>query len=117
MVYIDYATLKKDDISYEDIAATGADVLIISSASDSGMGWQFTDSEIEAITRYVREGQGLIATAGTLYNWVPNNNKLAPLFGLNETIMWGSTGTDLLHLVNRTHPIFANVPDPLVFSQ
>jgi subtilisin family serine protease/PKD repeat protein len=116
MVYIDYTTLDKDHITYEDIAATEADVLIISCAFDPGMGWQFTDSEIEAIKRYVLEGHGLIATAGTLYYWVPNNNKLAPLFGLNETTMWSVTGTDLLHLLNITHPLFRNVPDPFVFA-
>ena len=117
MVYIDYTTLNKDNLTYEDITTTEADVLIISCAYDPYAGWQFTDSEIEAIKRYVLEGHGLIATAGTLYNWVPNNNKLAPLFGLNETTMWTSTGTDLLHLVNATHPIFTNVPNPLVFPQ
>jgi len=117
MVYIDYMTLNKDNISYDDIKATGADVLIISCAYDPYEGWGFTDSEIEAITQYVHEGHGLIATAGTLYGMVPNNNKLAPLFGLNETTMWSSTGTDLLHLLNTTHPIFANVPNPLVFPQ
>jgi len=117
MVYIDYTTLNKEGITYEDIVATEADVLIISCAYDPYAGWQFTDSEIEAITQYVHEGHGLIATAGTLCYMVPNNNKLAPLFGLNETTMWSSTGTDLLHLVNKTHPIFANVPNPLVFPQ
>jgi len=116
-VYVDYATLNKDDITYSDIASTEADVLIISCAFDPYAGWQFTDSEVEAITRYVREGHGLIVTAGTLYNQVPNNNKLAPLFGLNETTMWGGTGTDLLHLLNTTHPIFASVPNPLTFPQ
>jgi len=117
MVYIDYTTLNKEDITYEDIVATEADVLIISCAYDPYAGWQFTDSEIEAITQYVHEGHGLIATAGTLYDMVPNNNKLAPLFGLNEATMWTATGTDLLHLLNTTHPIFANVPNPLVFPQ
>jgi len=116
-VHVDYATLNKDDITYSDIASTGADVLIVSCAFDPYAGWQFTDSEVEAITQYVHEGHGLIVTAGTLYNRVPNNNKLAPLFGLNETTMWGTTGTDLLHLMNTTHPIFANVPDPLVFPR
>jgi thermitase len=117
MVYIDYTTLNKDGITYEDIVATGADVLIISCAYDPYAGWQFADSEIEAITQYVHEGHGLIATAGTLYSMVPNNNKLAPLFGLSEATMWTGTGTDLLHLLNTTHPIFANVPNPLIFRQ
>ena len=113
MVYIDYTTLNKHSITYEDIVASEADVLIISCASDPS--WQFTDSEVEAIERYVYEGHGLIATSGTFYEQVPNNNKLAPLFGLDETIRWSTAGTDLLHLLNTTHPIFSNVPNPLVF--
>jgi thermitase len=117
MVYIDYMTLNKDNISYDDINATRADVLIISCASDPYAGWQFTDSEIEAVGQYVHEGHGLIATAGTFYEQVPNNNKLLPLFGLNETTMFTSSGTDLLHLLNTTHPLFKNVPTPLVFPQ
>ena len=117
MVYIDYTTLNKEGVTYEDIVATEADVLIISCAYDPYAGWQFTDSEIGAIERYVHEGHGLITTAGTLYYQVPNNNKLAPLFGLNETTMWSTAGTDLLHLMNTTHPIFTDVPDPLVFPQ
>jgi len=111
LIYIDYTTLNIDDITYDDIAATGADVLIISCAYD----WEFTDSEIDAITRYVLEGHGLIATAGTLYYWVPNNNKLAPLFGLNETITWNATGTDLLHIEEPTHPLFRNILTPFIF--
>jgi len=115
MVYVDYFTLNKEDITYGDIVATQADVLIISCAYSPSAGWEFSDSEIEAIKQYVHEGHGLIVTAGTFYYQVPNNNKLAQFFGLNETTMWTSTGTDLLHLVNTTHPIFTNVPDPLVF--
>jgi len=116
MIYIDYTTLNIEGITYENIVATEADVLIISCAYSSGMGWEFTDSEIEAIERYVREGHGLIATAGTLYYGVPNNNKLAPLFGLNETTTWNATMTDLLHLLDNTHPLFRNVPNPFVFA-
>jgi hypothetical protein len=115
MIYIDYKTLNKDDITYEDINATGADVLIISCAYDSRLGWEFTDQEIEATKRYVFEGHGLIATAGTFYRYVPNNNKLLPLFGINETINWDVTWTDLLHIEDPSHPLFRYVPNPLVF--
>jgi thermitase len=116
MVYIDYTTLNKEEITYADIAATEADVLIISCAYDPYAGWQFRDSEIDAITRYVREGHGLIATAGTFYRDVPNNNKLAPLFGLDDTTVWYSTQTDLLQQLNTTHPLFRNVPNPFIFT-
>jgi thermitase len=111
LVYVDYSTLAIEDITYEDIAGTSADTLIISCAYD----WEFTDSEIEAIKLYVQEGHGLIATAGTLYTMVPNNNKLAPLFGLNETVPWYTTGTELLHATDPTHPLLNDVPDPYVF--
>ena len=114
MVEIDYTTLNKMAITYQDIDATGADVLIISCAYDP-YAWQFTDSEIEAITQYVHQGHGLIVTAGTLYDGVPNNKKLAPLLGIKEDISWTSTGTDLLQLANLTHPLFAKVPNPIVF--
>lgn len=117
MIYVDYTTLNKEGITYEDIVSTEADVLIISCAYDPYMGWQFTDSEIEAIKAYVYEGHGLIITAGTFYYAVPNNNKLAALIGINETITWTATSADLLHLLNITHPIFAKIPNPLVFPE
>ncbi len=115
MVYIDYETLDKQNITYADIASTGADVLIISCACSSGAGWEFTDSEVAAITRYVHEGHGLIATAGTFYYDALNNNKLLPLFGMNQSVTYNEMGTDFLHLLNSSHPLFKDVPNPLVF--
>ena len=117
MLFVDYSTLNKEDIAYEDLAATDADVLIISCASDPGSGWEFTDLEIEAIDQYVHEGHGLIATSGTFYSMVPNNNKLAPLFGLDESTTWEISYTNLLHLQDPTHPLFTNVPNPYTFPQ
>jgi len=46
---------------------------------------------------------------------VLNNNKLAPLFGLNEAITWHQSYTDLLHIQDPTHPLFDNVPNPYTF--
>jgi thermitase len=114
-VYIDYSTLDKADITYSDIAATEADVLIISCAYDPSFGWEFTDAEIAAITRYVHEGHGLIATAGTFYMGVPNNNKLAPLFGISQNVSWYATNSDLMNLVNTTHPLLNKIPNPFIF--
>ena len=111
MIQVDYTTLNIDDITYDDIAATEADALIISCAYS----WEFTDSEIDAIRRYVHEGHGLIATAGTFYSEVPNNNKLAPLFGLDEAASWDSTQTDLLDILHPAHPLFLEVSDPYTF--
>jgi len=112
MIFIDYSTLNKENITYQDLTATGADVLIISCAFSPTYQWEFTDTEVEAIKKYVYEGHGLIATAGTLYYQVPNNNKLAPLFGLRDSIEWKATDTDLLHLLDPTHPLFAGIPNP-----
>jgi thermitase len=117
MIYVDYTTLNKQDITYEDLVGSKADVLIISCAFDPYSGWEFTDAEIDATTQYVKEGHGLILTAGTLYYMVPNNNKLGQLVGINATINLGTTSTDLLHLLNSTHPLFARVPNPLVFPR
>jgi thermitase len=113
MVYIDYTTMNKESITYEDIAGTEADVLIISCAYS----WEFTASEVEAIARYVHEGHGLIITAGTFYNTVPGNSKLAPLVGIKDLANWGGTYTDFLQLLNASHPIFDHVPSPLILPQ
>jgi subtilisin family serine protease len=109
LIYIDYTTLDKDNITYADLNATGADVLILSCS----YAWEYTDEEIGAIKQYVYEGHGFIATAGTLYYAVPNNNKFAPMFGMNGSIpIWSSTTTDLLNLLDPSHPLFAGVPNP-----
>jgi hypothetical protein len=47
--FIDYTTLNKDDITLQDLVNSKADVLIISCAYDPYSGWEFTNSEIEAI--------------------------------------------------------------------
>jgi len=89
---IDYKSLDKEDITYQDIKNTNADVLIISDAwanGDFGMYHEFKDSEIQAIKQYVEEGHGLIGTSGTLSERVSNNIKLAELFGLKDKIgLW-----------------------------
>ncbi|MBX5326204.1 MAG: S8 family serine peptidase [Candidatus Bathyarchaeia archaeon] len=108
LINIDYTTLDKDNITYNDLNATGADVLIISCA----YAWEYSDKEIEAIKRYVHEGHGFIITAGTFYYQVPNNNKFGSIIGINQSISWGVTATDLLELQNSSHPVFAGVPSP-----
>jgi thermitase len=108
LIHIDYTTLDKDDIIYDDLKATDADVLILSCA----YAWPYTNEEIDAIKQYVYEGHGFIATAGTIYYGVPNNNKFAPMFGLTESMLWDVTGTDLMTLLNPSHPVLAGIPNP-----
>ncbi len=104
LVEIDYDSLMKEDISYEDIVNSGADVLIISNAwanGQRGMNLQFTDEEISAIKKYTEEGHGLIGTAGTLSELVENNIGLAELFGIKEAIgLWNSNDAELISNLN-----------------
>ena len=109
LIYIDYTTLDKSNITYSDLNATKADVLIISCAYM----WEYSDSEIAAIEKYVYEGHGFIVTAGTFYSQVPNNSKFAPILGMNgSNPNWGATYTDLLDILQPSHPLFAGVPNP-----
>ena len=109
LIYIDYTTLDKDNITYNDLKATGADVLILSCA----YAWEYTDQEIAAIKQYVYEGHGFIVTAGTFYYQVPNNTKFAPMLGINgSNPNWSETGTDLLDILQPSHPLFVGVPNP-----
>lgn len=118
MICIDYTSLRKQDITYADIAATNADVLIISSAWSSARGWEFTDSEIEAIKRYVEEGHGIIITEASFYHpEVPNNRKLAPLVGLDESVIWSYTTTYSLQSLNPQHPVLRNIPSYYYFPE
>jgi thermitase len=117
VVQIDYSSLNKDNITYADIAASEADVLIISAAHSRSSGWEFTDCETEAVERYVCEGHGLIVTSGTFSSDTTNNNRLGALLGINENNMWTSTYTESIEFVDPTHPVFYNVPGPLVFPR
>jgi hypothetical protein len=109
-IHIDYTSLNKEGITYEDLISSAADVLIISCAC--GADWEFTDSEILAITKYVKEGRGLIGTAGTLYYEVPNNNKLAPLWGMRDDLSYDVTEFKYLNILDPTHPLFKKISSP-----
>jgi hypothetical protein len=122
-IVIDYTSLNKENIMLADIEATHADVLIISDAwSDTyDYGWEFSDSEIEAIKTYVLSGHGIIATSGTFDTWTaPNNQKLAELFGMDPTVWynWGFDGEQkdtngIFNLLMPRHDeLWRNIPDP-----
>jgi PGF-pre-PGF domain-containing protein len=115
-VTIDYVTLNKEGITYEDIATTGADVLIVSDAWSWWYGWEFSDSELDAISRYVKEGHGIVVTSGSLDSSdAPNNVPgLAPLLGLNRstTYNWLGDYFSSISITSMGHPIFSGVEDP-----
>jgi len=115
-IFIDYTSLRKDNISYEDIVSTEADALIVSSAWTPELGFEFTDSEIEAIKRFVEEGHGFIITEASFCYRVPNNRKLASLVGIDSSQVWNYTDTAHLLLLEPDHPIFNGIPDPFYFT-
>lgn len=109
-IQVDIGSLDKYGITYEDLVESEADVLVIPCAASTSR--EYTDSEISAITKYTLEGHGLIATSGTLYEYIPNNNKLAPLFGMREDIVYTATWFSSLNILEPAHPLFINIPSP-----
>jgi putative hemolysin len=109
-ILVDYTSLN-ETFTYSDIAATGADVLFFSDCTN-----EFTDDEVDAVSTYVNEGHGIIATFLTFEDRWPNNYDLAPLFGLvnsssNLTYVRFSMSFNLLV---STHPIFNGITDSYV---
>lgn len=102
-VEIDYWSLAGYGWTFDQIAATGADVLILSNPGYL----TYWASEIEAVRQYVQSGHGLIITYGKFRS---EDRALAPLVGISESI-WLGTGT-------ASHPIHIDplVPDHPVFA-
>ena len=109
-VVIDYTTLNMEGITYNDIAATGADILIISCAGPYAH--EYTLNEVAAINQYVTEGHGIIIT---YYSLSKNNSGLADLVGVDPNNTLGtnyfSQGISF-DLLDPTHPVFTNINDP-----
>ncbi|MGC9060015.1 MAG: S8 family serine peptidase, partial [Thermoplasmata archaeon] len=114
MFEFDTNSLNKEGLTLADFKASGADVLFISDAWNAGYGWEFTDSEIQAIKTYIMMAHGIIATSGTFNTNVPNNMKLADAFGLdpNTPGVWAETLTSPFTILNTTHPIFNEISAP-----
>ncbi len=112
----DTKSLTHQGITYSDITETNADMLYISDAWDYHYGWEFSDSEVDAISDYVSAGHPIIATAGTFnYDLAPNNQELAPIFGLKEDAhgSWGF-GDELKNpftVTDPDHPMFDGIPE------
>lgn len=112
MVYVDYMSLNKEHITYSDIVSTKADVLIITNAHAE----EFDNAELDAIERYVYEGHGLVMT-GDCFNWdVPNNRRLTEFTGLDKDLSlgWFFNKTDMVQVLDASHPLFDKVPSPIV---
>jgi hypothetical protein len=118
-VKVDIESLNKYGITYQDLVESEADALIIPCSASTGR--EYTDDEILAIRRYTLEGHGLIATAGTLYEYIPNNNKLTSLFGMREDLNYAITfiANSNLNILEPEHPLFTNIPSlyPVAMGQ
>ncbi len=87
-------------VTYEDLAASDADVVVI-----SRMAGEFTMEEVAAIREYAEEGHNLFATASTFF--VDNNQDLMPLFGLQTGYSYTSTLIyPSYYMENVNDPIF-----------
>lgn len=115
-VEIDYTTFEHFDapapldFDYDDISATGADVVVLSTASP--FAFEYTQEEVEAVIRYVTEGHGIVIT---YYSLEGTNSGLAPLVGLDPSQHLETNTFDALEFeLVDDHPVFQGVDDPYV---
>jgi len=109
-VQIDYTSLAGSGWPSEQIAATGADVLVLSNPAF----WPYDGAEIDAVRQYVEAGHGLIISYGKFRS---ADRDLAPLVGLSTSNVLG-TSTAVAPLAIEPliadHPLFANLTLPYV---
>lgn len=86
-VNIDYTSLHITDFTYEDLQNSGADVLII---PNTFFFFEYTETELNAIVRYIEEGHGLVMYYGTL-GFYPSHDRLAQLVGLSKNVTYQAT--------------------------
>ncbi|UCD91653.1 MAG: hypothetical protein JSV43_05225 [Methanobacteriota archaeon] len=121
-IEIDYQTLNKTSISYSEISATGADVLVISASAALGaaQAWsELTPSEVAAIRQYTFEGHGLVTTGTTFYWSIPTNNWLTDMVGvLNQSYDFALQDAERdLDQLQPTHALLTNVvADPFTIA-
>lgn len=114
-ISIDYSNfdLCTGTITYDALVASGADVVIV---SDAAGGTQlYSQSEIDALNRYVSEGHNIIATYVTFFFGSIDNRGLGPIFGIKKstTYLTGEQGvTPTYDLRWPSAPLFRDLPDP-----
>lgn len=121
-IVIDYTSLNKENITYQDLENSGADVLIVSNNWGTSGSYLFslTADECEAIARYTNEGHGLYISGGTFNNYdyrdtQPHVDYMAGLIGINlsQVYDWtGSIASSPVRFLQPAHPLFKNIADP-----
>jgi hypothetical protein len=120
-IEIEWSALNKTGITYADIVATGADVLVISLSSQlaNPQTWsELTYAEMDAIRQYTVEGHGLVATGTTFYTLAPQNDALLDMFGIvNQSFdQISDSETDVNH-EDIGHALLTNVAaDPFTIG-
>ncbi|HSQ18658.1 MAG TPA: hypothetical protein VLM83_13230 [Anaerolineales bacterium] len=115
-IHITYDTpgLCSGTITYADLAASGADVLIISNPMGAAFPQVFSAEEIAAIQQYVMEGHHLIGTFLLLKYGGYDNRGLAPLFGLQAVVDYTDSVaiTPTYSFLEAASPLFSRLTDP-----
>ncbi len=114
VVEIDYTSLNIHPITYEAIAGTGADVLVLSGSGYyfvEPIGTELDDEEIAAIQRWTREGHGFVTIGSAFNSNISNNNGLVDLVGIVDRPFWigGDANSIRVFPECTNHPIFRNV--------
>jgi len=113
---IDYSSLYKTGITYADIVATQAQILIIDDARTPTI--IFSPDEVDAIIQYVEEGHGLIITGATfrsVENW-----PFLSLLGFSQEaggqVSFSAAQQDTIDIVEPNHPLFNHIPTYITAS-
>lgn len=109
-INIDYAYpgLCDGPVTYEALAASEADVMIIS--DPAGLFRQYSAAEVADIKRYAQEGHNIIGTYLLFQYNVTDNRELAPLFGLKSNLDYASMPTSPAYdLIVPTDQLFVGM--------
>jgi hypothetical protein len=103
------------EITYEALAASGAQTVILSNPAGGNM--RYNRRELQALARYASEGHNLIGTYALLYNPISgvDNRLLARLFGLPGNVEYGiadAVANPLVYDIVDGHQLFRDVGDP-----
>jgi hypothetical protein len=118
-VTIDYTDfdLCQGTITYDALAASGADVVILS--DPAGVPLQYSVEEAEAIRQYAREGHNVLGTY-VVFAWAGTDNRfLGPIFGISgkNDYLTGERSLSASYQVRFPEdPLFRNIPNPYISS-
>jgi hypothetical protein len=98
--------------TYGELADTEADVAVI--CDPAGGGIQYTQSETEAVQKFLEQDAAGIFVSYLLVYGTNNNSLVAPLVGVNGSTLHSTSvaQNNTYGLYQPDHPIFANITDP-----